>query len=228
MMNRIGNSIYALIGLASAIITIVPFAVSDTVRLWVRNHSNWLYGALVLLVVAVTILLGYAKDLNRKYREIDASRKRASDHDTGMLHEVLTQIPPDGTIMTWLKTGFFVKRIPFANARAVEKLCQKLNMNPFGFDNTQVNDAYETLKAAIEDFDDEVTRSTIFEDKNYEENGNYENVHVPLPKTREQEESYYATLKEIKDSVKRLTSAYDNFLKTCSANGLNIYSSDAG
>jgi hypothetical protein len=222
MMKLIGNRIYALIGLVGAIITIVPFAVSDTVRFWARNHSNWLYGTLVLLVLAVTILLGYITDLNRKYRELDASRRKASDHDADMLREVLAQIPRDGAIMTWLKVDFFAKAMPSANIEALEKVQQKLDINPLEFDDRQVNNAYESLRSAIEGFLILLTRYCDFE-----EGTNYKRLRVRPPKRESEESAYYKEIEEIKESVITLTSAYDSFLKISKMNGLNIYSAAA-
>jgi hypothetical protein len=220
MMDRIGNRLYAIIGLVGAVITIVPWALSDTVRVWVRDHSNWLYGALVLASLALVLLLGYARDLNRENRELKTIRKKPSSNDRGMFREVLAQIPRDGVIMTWLKTEFFVKRIPLANLDAVDKVCQKLSMNPLEFDNRHVNDAYESFKAAIEDFYTEINQWTKLED------GNYEFCHVPLPVDEEDEKTYYAALNEIKDSARKLISVYDDFLRTCSENGLDVYGSE--
>lgn len=220
MMNRIGNRLYATIGLVGAVITIVPWALSNTVRVWGRDHSNWLYGALVLASLAVAIILGYARDLNRKCHELEESTKKPSSNDINMLHEVMAQVPRYGIIMTWLKSGFFAKSIPFARVEGVEQLRQKLSMNPLKFDNRQVNDAYEDFKVAIEDFCTVTTQWTRLED------GNYERLHVPLPVDEEDEKTYYGALDEINDSTGKLISAYDNFLRTCTANGLDIYNVD--
>ena len=184
MVNRIGNRLYAVIGLIGAVITIVPWALSNTVRVWVRDHSNWLYGALVLVVLAVVIILGYARDLKRENKELKASGKRPSRNDVNMLRGIMAQIPKDGATMTWLKTGFLVKSIPSASMDAVDQICQSLSMNPLEFDNWQVNDAYENFRVALEDFSTEVTRATTFEDRNYQR------LHVPLPTREEQEKSY--------------------------------------
>lgn len=130
MMNRIGNRLYAIIGLVGAVITIVPWALSNTVRVWVRDHSNWLYVALVLASLALVIILGYARDLNRENKELNTARKRPSRNDINMLREIMIQIPRGGALMTWLKTGFFVKAIPYAKIEMLDQLWNRLNMNP--------------------------------------------------------------------------------------------------
>lgn len=173
MMNRIGYRLYAIIGLVGAVITIIPWALSNTVRVWARDHSNWLYGALVLASVAVVIILGYARNLNRENRELNAARKRPSRNDTNMLREIMKQIPRDGTIMTWLKVDFFPKAIPCAKIDALDQVQQTLNMNPLGFDDQQVNTAYENLKSAIEDFRVLQTRYCKLVD-----NGKYDTLRV--------------------------------------------------
>lgn len=218
MMNRIGNRLYAIIGLVGAVITIVPWALSNTVRVWVRDHSNWLYGALVLALLAVAIILGYARDLNRENTELKGARKRPSPNDVNMLREVMNQIPRDGAMMTWLKTDFFVKRIPYAETNALLKVWGRLNMNPLKFDDNQVNAAYEKFKSAIRDFDDLISRQCTFED-----NGRYDTLRVPLYTGEAEAKIYYQVLSEINEEVDKLTSAYDDFLRTCSANGLDIY-----
>ena len=59
------------------------------------------------------------------------------------------------------------------------------------------------------------------------EDSNYERLRVPLPTREGEERGYYDTLNEIKEGVGKLTSAHDNFLKTCSANGLDIYATES-
>jgi hypothetical protein len=218
MMNRIGNRLYAIIGLVGAVITIVPWALSNTVRAWVGDHSNWLYGALVLALLAVALILGYARDLNRENTELKAARKTPSPNDVSMLREIMVQIPSDGTIMTWLKTDFFVKHIPYAKAEALRQVWQRLNMNPLKFDDNQVDAAYEKFKSAIGDFDTLITQHCNFED-----NGKYDTLRVPLPRREAEARRYYQALNEMNEEVDKLTSAYDDFLRTCSANGLDIY-----
>jgi hypothetical protein len=101
---------------------------------------------------------------------------------------------------------------------ALDKVFQKLNMNALEFDNRQVNVAYESLRSAIEDFSALITRYCNFED-----NGTYDTLRVPLPAREGEEEGYYEALKEIDEEVGKVTSAYDVFIKACSANSLDIY-----
>lgn len=220
-MNQIRNRIYAIIGFASAVITILPWALSNTERVWVRDHSNWLYGVLVLAIIAVILILGYARDLNRKCRELAVSAKMPSRNDINMLRGIMVQIPRDGALMAWLKTSFIVKAIPYANIEILDELWNKLNMNPLEFDNQEVHNAYHGFMSAIEDF-----RALITLHCNFENNRKYDTLRVPLPAREGEEKSYYEALNEIKEEVYKLTSAYDSFLKTCAANGLDIYNID--
>ena len=221
MTNRIGNRLYAIVGLVGAVITIVPWALSNTVRTWVGDHSNWLYGALVIASFSAAITLGYARDLNRENTELKAARKGPSANDVSMLREIMVQIPRDGTIMTWLKTEFFVKQIPYAKTEALLQVWRRLNMNPLKFDDNQVDTAYEKFKSAIEDFDTLITQHCNFED-----NGKYDTLRVPLPRREAEARRYYRALNEINEEVGKLTSVYDDFLEICSANGMDIYNID--
>jgi hypothetical protein len=65
-----------------------------------------------------------------------------------------------------------------------------------------------------------IASNTIFED------GKYERVHVPLPEKEADRAHYYARLREINESVNMLISAYDDFIKTCSMDGLDIYGAE--
>jgi hypothetical protein len=221
MMNRISNRVYAIIGFASAVITILPWALSNTVRVWVREHSNWLYGVLVLAIIAVIVILGYARDLNRKCQELEASTKEPSRNDVNMLREIMKQIPRDGTIMTWLKVEFFAKAIPYAKIEALDQVQGTLHMNPFEFDDRQVNAAYENFGSAIGDFRVLITRYC-----NFEENRKYDTLRVRPPEKPGEERNYYKEIDELYEEVEKLTSAYDEFLRTCTANGLDIYNID--
>jgi hypothetical protein len=222
MMNRIGNRLYATIGLIGAVITIIPWALSNSVRVWARDHSNWLYGALVLASIALVIILGYARDLNRENRELNAARKRPTRNDVNMLREIMAQIPRDGTIMRWLKTGFFVKVIPYANLEDIDEALRKLSLNPLEFDDNQLNVAYERFMSALADF-----RALITLHCNFEDNRKYDTLRVPLPARESEAKGYYEALNEIDEEVDKVTSAYDDFLRICSTNGLDIYSTDA-
>jgi hypothetical protein len=222
MMKRIGNLLYVIIGLVAAAITIVPWALSNSVRVWVRDHSNWLYGALILASLVVVILLGYARDLNRENRELNTVRKSPSRNDVNMLREIMKQISHDGTIMTWLKVEFFPKAMPYAKIEALDQLQGTLHMNPFEFDDQQINVAYENFRSAIERFRISITRYC-----NFEENRKYDTLRVRPPEKPGEEKDYYKEIDELYEEVEKLTSAYDDFLRACSANGLDIYGADA-
>jgi hypothetical protein len=220
-MKTVAKLIYSTISVAVAVIAFVSWVISDTVRVWSRNHSNWLYGALVIAVLAVIVVVNYAIRLYCENRELKAADKKPSRNDMNMLREIMTRIPRDGAIVTWLKTDFFVKAIPNASIEALDEIWHKLNINPLEFDDQQVNGAYENLKTAIESFSILITRYCQFEDRKYER------LRVPLPTREGEERGYYDTLNEIKEGVGKLTSAYDSFLKTCSANGLDIYATES-
>jgi hypothetical protein len=219
-MKTVVKLIYSTISVAVAVIAFVSWVVSATVRVWSRDHSNWLYGALVIAALAIIVIVTYSVNLNRENKELKAARKKPSRNDINMLREIMTQLPRDGAIITWLKTEFFVKAIPNASVEALDQIWHKLNMNPLEFNDQQVNAAYENLNSAMEAFAILITRYCQFEGRNYER------LHVPLPTRDGEERGYYDTLNEIKEEVRSLTSAYDYFLKTCAANGLDIYATE--
>ena len=123
--------------------------------------------------------------------------------------------------MTWLKVEFFGRAMPYAKIEALDQVRLKLDMNPFEFDDNQINAAYNKLKSAIGDFRTLLTRYC-----NFEENRKYDTLRVRPPTREGEERDYYNELRELDEEVDKLTSAYDDFLKTCSANGLDIYNVD--
>jgi hypothetical protein len=111
MMKRIGNTLYAIVGLVVGIITTALWALSNTVRVWVRDHSNWLRLVLMATISAVMVLVIYAIDLNRENIALKTEGSKLASNDTAMLHEILAQVPRHGAMMSWLKSEFFVKAI---------------------------------------------------------------------------------------------------------------------
>ena len=219
-MKRLTTHLVSVAGATASIIAIVGLLASSGVRSWSTGHSTWIYACLVAAVLAVVLVVDYAVEFNRRYRILRAAAKKATDHDNRLLQEILSQIPIGGTVITWLKREFFVKAIPTARVQSVEQAYENLIVNPLGFDNPQVNEAYERLKEAIEAFSATVTLETRYD------GNNYERLCVPLSTKERNEDGYYAALNNRNSAAEELARAYDQFLLTCRMHGIDVYNKE--
>ena len=106
---------------------------------------------------------------------------------------------------------------PTARIQAIEQAYEKLGLNPLGFDDYQVNDAYEKLKDAIGAFSATVTLETRYD------GNNYARLCVPLSTREANEDGYYAALDDLNKASRGVVAAYTDFLVTCRMKGMDVY-----
>lgn len=218
-MRRLANHLVALISTVAAIAAVSSLLATETLRIWVREHSSWVYGGLIIAALTTFLAVDWAMSLHRRYRNLKSFTKVACDHDKLLLHEILVLIPVDGDVITWLKNTFLVKRIPARRVDAITELRERLSLHPVGFDNREIDKVYRALIEAIESFESTVGRWVTYEDSNFT------NLHVPLlmKESEEGEQKYYVAIGEIQEAAAALVGAYDTFLQACQRNGINIY-----
>jgi replicative DNA helicase len=143
----------------------------------------------------------------------------ATAHDRGLYQRILEQIPPDGSLIDWLKNNFVLKALPVRNLDAIAQVAKAMGLDVIGFDAKEANDRYHDLQRAINNFYDKVLYYTFTDEGD-------KWLQVP-PEWRDSEDrtQYNTAMTTIVDVRNAFVEAYDNFLQACHAKGIDRGSS---
>lgn len=192
--------VMSLVGAAVSIGGFVALVTAAPVKAWVRSHPYPIYFALIVAILIVAGTLDYAYNLRKRLVQ-------PTDHDTKLYAAALSALPADGTVIGWLKradmTAARVTDFPADVLAALEKAAEYARTRPVGFDSPQLAASFETLASAITGFCTAVEQWTIAAHANGGSAGGT------------------TTATAVRNSHHGLVRAYDGFVRTAHASGID-------
>lgn len=194
--------LWSLVGGVVTLAGLLSLLASKSVKSWVKGHSYLIFIILIITVAIAFVVIDFI--LNRK-------RRQATEHDRRVVGDLLRALPPNGTVIVWLKDSFISKSVPIRYAEILEGVLNQMRFNVVGLDNLQANEAYGKMRDAIEKFI-YLTTFNLFSNRD----------HTVAQKSPEWPwEQWEKASNEIDESCTALISTYDGFLRVCHKNQLD-------
>lgn len=191
--------VMSLVGAAVSIGGFVAVVAAGSVKNWVKSHPYPIYFALIVAVLIVAATLDYAYNLRKRLAQ-------PTDHDMKLYAASLSALPADGAVIGWLKradmTTAGVADFPADVLAALEKAVEDTRTRPVGFDDPRLATSFKTLTSAITCFCGAVDHWTIAAHANDGSTGG-------------------TTAAALRDSHQGLVLAYDVFIRTAHAGGID-------
>lgn len=192
------------IGVAVSISGFVALVTSQSVKAWVKSHPYPIYLALIVAVLIIAGTLDYAYNLRKRIT-------RPSDHDKKFYVAALERLPPNGAVIGWLKhtemTAVSVDGFPADVLGALEKTIGFSRMRPVGFDDARIAGSFKSLTDSMVSFRQSVDRWTLaVQARQFGGTGSSLTAETAALTRRHHD----------------LVRAYDRFIRTCHARGINI------
>lgn len=152
------NYVMSVIGAAVSISGFVALVTTQSVKTWVKNHPYPIYLALIVAVLVIAGTVNYAYNLRKRMMA-------PSGHDRKFYAAALGRLPPNGTVIGWLKRAEMsearITDFPADVVDALEKTIEFSRTQSVGFDDKQIAAAFESLTTAISGFRQSVDRWTF-------------------------------------------------------------------
>jgi hypothetical protein len=158
---QVGNNALAIVGVVTSIAEFAGLVASAQLRDFVRTYPYPICISLIVVLLALLVSLNYVQIMRRQRDELRAAAQRSreprpSAHDTRLFTEVLTDLPFDGPVITWLRrmdaAALGPANVPADVLTALERTSRRLEGRPVGFDDDLVARALARFLAAIEDY----------------------------------------------------------------------------
>lgn len=201
MANRLTKHLLSVIGAIVTIGGLLSLLTSGAFKTWIRNHSYWVFLALILSITTAFVVVDYVRSMKRR---------EATEHDRSVVAKILGRMPPDGKTIIWLKESYISKYAPVEYLDILDAVHDQIQRNVVGLDNAEANQACEKLKSAIGNFHSLVSVS-LFMDDNYKTM----NMSQSWPSKQWKEASH-----QLNETHDLLVQAYDDFLRICHRNQL--------
>ena len=164
-VKRIAGNLLAVVGGVVTIASFVSLLTSKPMRVWIARHPYYTFSALIVSIFALLVVLNYAQDLRTRWTALVSSAPaeppKPTTHDCALFRKLVAILPPDGTIMKWLKGGFDSQRLPNAPLRALDEAGVELTLDAVGFDDHSANTHYHDLGISITFFCDIARNSRL-------------------------------------------------------------------
>jgi hypothetical protein len=218
--------VMSVIGAAVSISGFVALLTTQSVKTWVKTHPYPIYLALIVAVLVIAGTLNYAYNLRKRITV-------PSDHDRKLYAAALERLPPDGTVIRWLKsaemTEASIADFPADVLGALEKTIEFSRMQSIGFDDMRTAESFESLTGAIMSFCQSVDRWTFAAHARQFRPVAGPPSGTPPAGASRPPVSPHATDPELGDETAALTrrhqelvQAYDKFVRTAHARGIDI------
>jgi hypothetical protein len=205
MSALLGRYMLAIIGAAVTISGFVALITASAAREFVKTHPYPIYIAFIVTLVMLLATLNYVSALRGKNAHLtsvvaQSARPKVTGHDVRYYSEMLSDIPVNGPVITWLKEAevaeLDVVDVPADVLTALERTADRPRLQPVGFDDPKVAAAFHALTAAIAAFRCSVEQWTLAA-------------------------SRPGAAVELKACHQRLLHAYDEFIVTAHKHGLD-------
>ena len=170
MSALLGRYMLAIIGAAVTISGFVALITASAAREFVKTHPYPIYIAFIVTLVMLLAVLNYVSTLRGKNAYLtsvvdQSARPRVTVHDVRYYSEVLSDIPVNGPVITWLKEAEMaeldVVDVPADVLTALERTADRPRLRPVGFDDPEVAAAFHALTAGITAFRGSVEQWTL-------------------------------------------------------------------
>jgi hypothetical protein len=192
--------VMSLVGATVSIGGFVALLTANPVKSWVKSHPYPIYIALIVAILIIAGTLDYAHHLRKRIVQ-------PTDHDTKLYAAALSAIPADGAVIGWLKRADMratrITDFPADVLAALENAAESARTRPVGFDNPRLAASFETLATAITGFCTAVEHWTIAAHVNGGSTGGT------------------TTTADLRTSHLGLVRAYDGFIRTAHASGID-------
>jgi hypothetical protein len=215
----------SVIGAVVSISGFITLVTTRSVKVWVKVHPYPIYLALIVAILIIAGILEYAYMLRSRIAV-------PSDHDRKFYAAALDRLPPNGTVVGWLKradTGISITDFPADVLETLEKMVEFSRVQSVGFDDKHLADSFRFLTDAIAAFCQSVETWTFAE--HARQFGSTASL-PPQALSAEEPHPHDAscageagvaeeaiTLTRIRES---LVQAYDRFIRTAHARGIDI------
>jgi hypothetical protein len=202
LVNQLMKHLWSFMGAIVTVAGLLSVLTSHSLKAWLKDYSYLIFIILVLSVAAAFVIIDYL---------VNKERRAATAHDQKLVGEVFDALPPNGSIMIWLKDQFVLKVVPVKYLDALDDVAYKMHLNVVGLDNPEANQAYRKLQDTIGTFYS-LVESNLFMDGD-------PTVMKYAPEWPI--ERWRAASKQIKEARSTLIDTYDEFLRICHKNGLD-------
>jgi hypothetical protein len=148
------------------------------------------------------------------FRAEAAAEAQATDHDRELYNRLMGLIPPGGEVIDWLKNNFMLKALPLRHVETITQVTKTMSLEVIGFDDKEVRDRYNDLRAAIDNF------CSVGLDYTWTDKGNNW-LEVPNEWKDKDLERYKIAMTTIANARDTLVAAYGSFLQICHKNGVD-------
>lgn len=214
------KNVLAITGGATSITGFISLITAQSFKHLIKAYPYAIYAARIITLLALLVTLNYVQILRRERARarIAAQRsmdRRASTHDLQFFEEMCTDLPLDGPVIRWLRrttpADLMPTEVPADVLTALERTARRARLRPVGFDDGSVARALAEFLDAIEEYRSAVESWTLL----------LHNAAVRQTAAGVSAADIDPTASAIADSHNRLIRAYDSFIVTGHAGGMD-------
>ncbi len=212
-MKRLANYAISIMAAIMTIVAFVGFITSKSLKTWAKTHSEVVFYGLIFFFMATGVSLNYLFEEQRKYRQLKeaTARVKPSEHDRKLFQGLITMLPPDGSVIEWLKENFVSNRFLDEHYKIIEAVLRNMRLRSLEFDNSLAEASYDQLHRAMQKFED-TTLKYMWQDPN--------GPWLKVPPEWDEKRFSKAT-DEINEVRLELIENYDNFLDVAHRNRID-------
>lgn len=210
-MGPLANYAIYIVTTIVTIVTFVGFLASDSLKIWVKTHSAWVFYALIFLFIVAGALLNYLIEEKRRNRELREAAAKPSDHDRKLFQMLTTALPSDGAVIEWLKENFIANRFLGKDFNVIQSTLRSMRLRSLEFDDAELEASYDQLHASLQGFEDAALESLWIDSS-----GQW----LSIPQEWE-DGRFSKAVDEINEARLDLVEKYDNLLEVAHKKGID-------
>ena len=154
-MGRLANYVIFVITTIVTIVTFVGFLTSKSLKIWTKTHSEVIFYGLIFFFLATGALLNFLSEVWKRNRQLRKAtvHVKPSEHDRKLFQAFIATLPPDGSVIKWLKENFRSDSFPKKESKGISDALGRMRLQSLGFDNSGVGTGYNQLKEAMQKFE---------------------------------------------------------------------------
>jgi hypothetical protein len=211
-MGRLANYAIYVITTIVTIVTFVGFLTSKPLKAWTKTHSEVIFYGLIFFFMTTGAALNYLFAEKKKYRKLKAATTgvKPSEHDINLFQRFTETLPPDGSVIVWLKENSASNAFLRKDFEGIEAALRDMRLQSPEFDNSKVDSSYGQLYGTMKEFE-EITLEYMRKDPG--------SPWLRIPPEWDGDRSRKAA-EEINEIRRELIEKYDNFLKLAHQNAI--------
>jgi hypothetical protein len=154
-MGRLGNYAITFITTIMTIVGFVGFVTSKPLDAWTKTHSEVVFFGFIVFFMATGASFNYFLEEKKKYQKLKESTARVepSEHDRKLFKDFMAMLPPDGSVIVWLKETSVPDAFLRKDFEAFEAALRGMEQQSLQFDNSKVEVGYGQLHEAMQKFE---------------------------------------------------------------------------